>query len=79
MAARAAPTPLELRSLITFHGPPDAPLDGGCVHAEAFGYGTRSSFELVVDAAGTPSAIWTEGPPCTSAAEDLSELLLALR
>ena len=79
MAAAAPPTPRELRSLITFHGPEGAPFDGGCVHAEAFGYGTKSSFELVVDSAGKAAAIWTEGPPCTTPAQDLSALFASLR
>jgi hypothetical protein len=72
------PTPASLRAQVSFHGPEDAPLDGACVHGEAFGYGTRSSFQLVLDADEGASALWTEGPPCTSPAVDLTPTVRSL-
>jgi hypothetical protein len=78
LARDPAPTADELRALLAFHGPPDAPFDAGCVHVEAVGYGTRSAFDLVVDGAGRPSASWTEGPPCTSPADDLTDVVRGL-
>jgi hypothetical protein len=76
--ASGRPTPASLRAQASFHGPEGAPLDGACVHGEAFGYGTRSSFQLVLDADGSPSALWTEGPPCTSPAVDLTPTVRSL-
>lgn len=66
-------TPAAMRRLMTGHGPPDAPLAGACVHT-SFGYGTRSSFQLVLGAAA-PAALWTEGPACTGAVSDLAPLV----
>ena len=67
-----------LRELVRFHGPPDAPLDGACVHAPAFNYGTRSSFQLVLPAVGEPLALWTEGPPCTAPSDEITALVRTL-
>ncbi len=49
-----------------------APLEGACVHADELGYGTRSSLQLVAREDGVVEFLWTEGHPCTEAAEDLS-------
>jgi uncharacterized protein with NRDE domain len=78
LLARELPTPRALRELVRFHGPEGAPFDGACVHAEAFGYGTRSSFELVAPAGREPQAIFTDGPPCVTEASDLGALLVEL-
>jgi hypothetical protein len=53
--------------------------EGTCLHAEAFGYGTRSSFLLSLSPDCTQDACYfTEGPPCTSPLVDGSHLLKAL-
>jgi hypothetical protein len=59
---------------------PANPLDGACVHADAFGYGTRSTFAMALgrDAAAT-RALWVEGKPCVTPASDLGAELAALR
>jgi uncharacterized protein with NRDE domain len=75
LLARGPPSAEAMRELMKAHGPPDAPLEGTCVHGEAFGYGTRSSFQLVVGAGGEQRGLWTEGHPCTEAARDLAPLL----
>src|SRR5204863_7252391 len=62
--AREKPTPAALRAAITFHGPEGAPFEGACVHADSFGYGTRSAFQLVIGDRGEASALSTEGSPC---------------
>jgi hypothetical protein len=65
-----------LWELLVLHGPPEEPLAGSCIHADAFGYGTRSSFIYV---AGEPaSAAWIEGHPCQAPLEDLSALVSGL-
>jgi|ERR1700686_93921 len=61
-----------LREPMRRHGPADAPLEGACVHADARGYGTRSSLQLRVPAHGAASALWTDGHPCTEEPRDLS-------
>jgi hypothetical protein len=58
------------------HG--QVPLEGACVHADDLGYGTRSSFQLVVREGGPVEFLWTEGHPCTAAASDLSVQATAL-
>jgi Transport and Golgi organisation 2 len=60
-----------LREPMRRHGPADAPLEGACVHADARGYGTRSSLQLRVPARGAASALWTDGHPCTEEPRDL--------
>jgi hypothetical protein len=53
------------------------PLESACVHADAVGYGTRSSMQLILR--GTSGEmLWTEGHPCTEEAKDLSPLLTSL-
>jgi hypothetical protein len=68
-----------LRPPMQRHGP--SPLEGACVHADEFGYGTRSSIQLVLRPS-SPELLWTQGHPCTNPATDLSfaaAALLALR
>lgn len=66
-----------LIGLLGQHG--DSPLDGACVHADAVGYGTRSSFALALAREPLASrALWVEGKPCTVAAVDLGAELAQL-
>jgi len=53
------------------------PLESACVHADAVGYGTRSSLQLLVRPAGA-SALWTDGHPCVNEPRDISGLAAAL-
>jgi uncharacterized protein with NRDE domain len=46
------------------------PLESACVHADAVGYGTRSSLQLVLSREGAV-ALWTDGHPCTNPPRDL--------
>jgi hypothetical protein len=47
------------------------PLESACVHADAAGYGTRSSLQLMLrDRAA--QMLWTDGHPCTNPPRDLS-------
>jgi len=59
------------RAPMTVHA--KEPLESACVHADAVGYGTRSSFQLVLKPDGV-TALWTDGHPCTNAASDISSL-----
>jgi hypothetical protein len=52
-------------------------LEGACVHADEFGYGTRSSIQLVLRPS-SPDFLWTQGPPCTNPPTDLSAAAAAL-
>ena len=64
--------PLDLqtwRKPMTLHA--QEPLESACVHAESFGYGTRSSLQLVLRPK-TAQLSWTDGHPCTGVARDLS-------
>jgi hypothetical protein len=56
---------------MTVHAP--EPLESACVHADAVGYGTRSSFQLMLRPTGA-QALWTDGHPCTEPARDISAL-----
>ena len=74
-AARAfADLPVELaawRAPMTAHA--TEPLESACVHAESFGYGTRSSLQLIL----RPDAVeasWTDGHPCVNPPRDLSAM-----
>lgn len=61
-------------ALLSEHGP--EPRAGTCVHADAIGYGTRSSFVLHrAPSVGRSTCAWTESRPCTSAARDGTALL----
>jgi len=62
-----------LRALVAVHaGLDDDPRDAPCVHADAVGYGTRSSFQLVLRTDGTAEALWTDGAPCRNEAADIA-------
>jgi uncharacterized protein with NRDE domain len=76
--ARFTPEPAELQRLLAHHDEA-APFEAPCVHAPAFGYGTRSSLVLRRhrDPART-EAYWAEGAPCTTAFEPLHEQVRAL-
>jgi uncharacterized protein with NRDE domain len=51
------------------------PLASTCVHVPALGYGTRSSLLLEVESdAGRSRWLWANGPPCTTAYEELNIL-----
>jgi uncharacterized protein with NRDE domain len=74
--AAGEPTAASLRGPMQAHGEPgQSPLESACVHAEMFGYGTRSSLELVVPERGPVQALWSEGKTCTSLPQDVSALL----
>ena len=49
-----------------------APLEGPCVHADAIGYGTRSSTVVRLPAEGGIGFFHADGRPCTTAYVDLS-------
>jgi hypothetical protein len=49
------------------------PLESACVHADAVGYGTRSSLQMVLKK-DKVDALWTDGHPCTEPARDISPL-----
>jgi hypothetical protein len=72
--------PLEVRSWrvpMTAHA--TEPMESACVHADAVGYGTRSSLQLLLRE-HSAQLLWTEGHPCTEPASELSgeaTLLLA--
>jgi hypothetical protein len=53
------------------------PLESACVHADAVGYGTRSSLQLVVRPQSA-QMLWTDGHPCVNAPRDLSPLVAQL-
>lgn len=53
------------------------PLESACVHAEAAGYGTRSSLQLIVHA-NAASMLWTDGHPCTNPVQDFSAAATSL-
>ena len=48
------------------------PLESACVHADAVGYGTRSSLQLVLRAGGRGEALWTDGHPCRNPARTIA-------
>ena len=53
------------------------PLESACVHADAVGYGTRSSLQLVLRPRGA-RALWTDGHPCVNPARDISAMVQGL-
>ena len=63
------------RAPMTVHAP--EPLESGCVHADAIGYGTRSSLQLLVRPGGA-QALWTDGHPCVNPARDISPMVQEL-
>jgi uncharacterized protein with NRDE domain len=72
---QAGVTAATLRPPMQRHGP--TPLEGACVHADELGYGTRSSIQLVLRDSSC-DFLWTQGPPCTEPATDLSSTASAL-
>jgi hypothetical protein len=73
--AAGEPTLESLRRPMQSHEDGETPLEASCVHAELFGYGTRSSFQLLVPTRSPVSAIFSEGPTCTAPIADVSRLL----
>ena len=63
------------RAPMTVHAP--EPLESACVHADAVGYGTRSSLQLLVRPSDA-RALWTDGHPCVNPARDISEMTRGL-
>jgi Transport and Golgi organisation 2 len=53
------------------------PLESACVHADAVGYGTRSSLQLLLRPGGG-EALWTDGHPGENPARDISGLVQEL-
>jgi Transport and Golgi organisation 2 len=51
----------------------ESPLESACVHADAAGYGTRSSLQLFLEP-DRARMLWTDGHPCVNPPRDLSEL-----
>lgn len=77
LTAEQREDPAALIGLLAQHG--ESPLDGACVHADALGYGTRSSFAMVLSREpGASRAVWVEGKPCTTPSTDLAPLLAGL-
>ena len=66
--AGLAPSLQGWRAPMTRHA--QEPLESACVHADSFGYGTRSSLQLLLDAQGA-AALWTDAHPCDNAAREL--------
>ncbi len=73
--AKLEPDLVAWREPMTTHA--SQPLESACVHADAVGYGTRSSFQMVLRKKSV-EALWTDGPPCTNAASDISGLASSL-
>ena len=53
------------------------PLESACVHADALGYGTRSSLQLMLRP-GSAEGLWTDGHPCTGEPRSLAPLIAEL-
>lgn len=53
------------------------PLESACVHADAVGYGTRSSLQLLLRPGGG-EALWTDGHPGENPPRDISALVQEL-
>ena len=73
--ARLEPDVRGWRTPMTAHA--REPLESACVHADAVGYGTRSSLQLMLRPDGA-EALWTDGHPCVNPARDISALLSQL-
>jgi uncharacterized protein with NRDE domain len=71
-----APDVAAWRAPMTTHAA--LPLESACVHADAVGYGTRSSLQLLLRDRAPAEGLWTEGHPCVNAAFDLGPLLAQL-
>ncbi|HZX93212.1 MAG TPA: hypothetical protein VFE90_01760, partial [Myxococcales bacterium] len=63
------------RAPMTAHA--SEPLESACVHADAVGYGTRSSLQLLLRERAA-QALWTDGHPCTEPPRDISALAARL-
>ncbi len=73
-----APSERDLAGLLSIHA--EDPFDGTCVHAESYGYGTRSS-SLIWRYRDSIRFLHAEGPPCQTPYRDCSaqaESVLAL-
>lgn len=79
LAEAGAPGAADLRALLAEHDS-DHPFDAVCVHADALGYGTRSSavLRLAASGLGASGLWWAEGKPCVTELADRSELVHAL-
>ncbi|MHB8876886.1 MAG: NRDE family protein [Myxococcaceae bacterium] len=74
---RYPPDPVALQALLSVHA--EDVLGGTCVHAPAFGYGTRSSMVLFLARELSRSELrWAEGPPCITPFQELSDQVSAL-
>lgn len=72
----ALPPDLRLwRAPMTTHA--QEPIESACVHADAVGYGTRSSLQLLLRADGA-EGLWTDGHPCVNEPRSLAPLIAAL-
>lgn len=72
------PGPASLGALLRLHDEAD-PLAGTCVHADALGYGTRSSLVLLSAGAAWGSRLfWSEGHPCQSPLVERPDLVAQL-
>jgi len=60
-----------------YAAPTSEPLESACVHADAVGYGTRSSLQLLVRPSDA-RALWTDGHPCVNPAREISEMTQGL-
>lgn len=68
----------ELQFWLSGHG--EDPLDGPCVHAPQWEYGTRSSTVLWMEEGGRTGFQWAGGAPCESEWRDLgAEAMTSLR
>jgi hypothetical protein len=65
------PTLQDWRAPMTMHA--EEPLESACVHADAVGYGTRSSLQLIYGPSRA-EALWTDGHPCVNRSSDISDL-----
>jgi hypothetical protein len=63
------------RQPMTMHA--TEPLESACVHADAVGYGTRSSLQLLLRPGGG-EALWTDGHPGEDPPRDISALVQEL-
>lgn len=79
VAAAFSALPLELqawREPMTRHAA--EPIESACVHADAVGYGTRSSLQLFVRPGSASEGLWTDGHPCVNAPVSLAPLISSL-
>jgi uncharacterized protein with NRDE domain len=76
LADSGPPEALALRALLSEHEA-NHPFDAVCVHADALGYGTRSSAVLRLAASGHSESElwWAEGKPCVTELVDRRDLL----